>query len=98
MIEYKQVPTDQVDDTGALYEYAEVDADGKIQAFKRADGSFDIPVELPEGYLEVLEDMAKTDGTSLNDFMIKIIMEEIARTAAPADQPTVTEEGLEMPE
>lgn len=97
MIEYKKVPTDQLDDDGQPYEYAEVDDDGKVQAYKRADGSFDIPVDLPPEYIETLTAMAAEKNISLNDFMIEIVMEEIARVTKKNESTETPVEFVEGP-
>lgn len=76
-MEYKQVPTDMVDDTGTPYEYAEVSEDGVVQAYKRSDGYFDIPLDLPDTLLSVVSDIAKDRGVSVNDLIVSIIEQAV---------------------
>ena len=76
-IKYLQQPTDKVDDTGTPYLYAEVTEDGTIQGYKRADGDWDIPLDLPEDVLEVLNSIAKERGITLNDVITEAIVDQI---------------------
>lgn len=79
MIQYTKVDTDLCDSTGARYEYAEVDENGTVQAFKRADGDFDIPLDLDKETIADLALIAHNRNITLNELMVEAISAEADR-------------------
>lgn len=78
-LEYKQVPTDQVDNTGTAYEFAEVDENGVVQAYKRADGDWDIPVNLDPETEELVTRAAELEGITVEEFLNRAAKEMLTR-------------------
>ena len=81
-LEYKQVPTDQVDNTGTPYQYAEVDENGVVQGYKRADGDWDIPVNLDPETEALVEQAAAIEGVTVEEFVNRAVREQLARMIA----------------
>jgi len=79
MIEYTQVETDLCDNTGAKYQFAEVNTDGIIQGYRRADGDWDIPLELDKEVIADLALIAHARDITLNALIVEVLEEEIAR-------------------
>lgn len=77
MKEYKRVETDLLDNTGEKYEFAEVNEEGVAQAYKRKDGDWDVPVELPIETIAQLALEAHRQNITLNQLIVKIIEAKI---------------------
>lgn len=78
-LEYKQVPTDQVDNTGTPYQYAEVDDDGVVHGYRRADGDWDIPVNLDPETEELVTRAAELEGITVEEFLNRAAKEMLTR-------------------
>lgn len=78
-LEYKQVPTDQVDNTGTPYQYAEVDDNGTVHGYRRADGDWDIPINLDPDTEELVTRAAALEGISVSEFINRAANEMLAQ-------------------
>jgi predicted HicB family RNase H-like nuclease len=77
---YTQVETNKSDSLGRPYLYAEIDENGVEQCYKRADGLFDVPIDLPDEDLLTLALEAHRREITLNDLLVEIIKEQIDRS------------------
>lgn len=66
-----------LDNTGKPYVKVEYDDWGNFQSGLRSDGMWDIPLELSEEEIAVLNNEAELRGIDLNDLMVEIITDAI---------------------
>ena len=66
-----------LDNTGRPYVKVEYDDWGNFQSGLREDGLWDIPLELTDEEIAILNLEAEKQGIDLNDFLVEIITEAI---------------------
>jgi len=68
----QQHPTTKCDADGVPYLWEEHLANGEIH-YKRADGDYDVPLELSDEDLAWLEEQAKERGVTVNDIIVEAL-------------------------